>query len=131
MIQVRLMTADDAEWAAELEQKYFSAPWDAHDFVHDVENDYNIALVGEVDGERAGYVCLWQVVNEADIANIAVDEKFRRNGLARQLLMTVMEQAKAKTVDTFFLEVRESNVPAIALYESLGFVQIGTKKEIL
>lgn len=57
-----------------------------------------------------------------------MDERYRKKGFARLLLRELMQKSAASGVENFTLEVRESNLPAIRLYESLGFVTEGIRK---
>jgi ribosomal-protein-alanine N-acetyltransferase len=71
-----------------------------------------------------GYLFVTQVMDTADIGNIAVSPEFRRQGIASLLLDTALNGMDADV----FLEVRHSNTPAIALYEKYGFQPIGIRK---
>ena len=77
------------------------------------------------DGKVLGYVGSQTVLEEADMMNIAVDETCRRRGIARALVEELVLQLPAYCLT---LEVRVSNAPAIGLYHSLGFVQVGLRK---
>ena len=61
------------------------------------------------------------------MTNVAVDKKYRGNGVATDLFLTLLEKGVSAGIKTFTLEVRESNRPAIALYEKSGFVFIGKR----
>ena len=71
-----------------------------------------------------GFLAFEQVLDEGSIAELAVHPAYRRQGIARELIRSVLDNS----IKEIFLEVRESNTPAIALYESLGFERIGTRK---
>ena len=71
---------------------------------------------------------IWQSFEDGDITNVAVEEGSRRKGCARRLLLELMRRAKLCGVENFTLEVRESNLPAVRLYESLGFTVEGNRK---
>lgn len=125
---VRKMCVEDAKDAAEIEKKYFSIPWSKASFEDAVKRPENIYYVAEVDGKIAGYVGAWGVFGETEITNVCVDEQYRRQGIAGKLLDALVEDARQKGVDIFFLEVRNSNISAISLYESKGFKNIGVRK---
>ncbi len=73
----------------------------------------------------AGYCA---AADQADIIEVAVLPAFRRRGIARMLMETVLADARQQSVESVFLEVRSSNAPAIALYESLMFERCGVRK---
>lgn len=82
---------------------------------------------GAFEGERlVGFLAFSQVLDEGSVVEVAVHPDFRRRGIARALIENAMEDARGLT--SVFLEVRRSNAPAIALYESLGFEQIAVRR---
>ena len=98
----------------ELETQIFSDAWSLRSIQDAVESPCMTlyAALSETD-ELMGYLFFMQVLDEAEVANIAVSPDFRRNGVASCLLDTALENVEAD----IFLEVRASNAPAIALYE--------------
>ncbi len=129
MLNIRRMKPGDLEKVVEIERKTFSEPWTYDSFEHSLESGNDIYLVAEEDGEIAGYCGLWGVIDEGQITNVAVAENHRRKGVGKQLLLRLLEEARAKKYRVFTLEVRVSNKPAIALYEQLGFVKEGIRKD--
>lgn len=85
------------------------------------QGDRYLNLQLSVDGEMAAFAITQIVLDEATLFNIAVDPAFQRRGLGRALLEQVIDEVEKRGVVTLWLEVRASNVAAIALYESLGF----------
>ena len=79
-------------------------------------------------GRVAGYVGSQTVCGETDMMNVAVTADFRRRGIGEQLVLALVEQLKALDSHSLTLEVRASNAPARALYEQLGFQEIGCRK---
>src|SRR5690606_33664105 len=79
-------------------------------------------------GEVLGYSVVMVVMDEGELANIAVAERARRLGVGRQLLASLLHDARAAGVRSMFLEVREWNVGARALYESFGFEPMGRRR---
>ena len=67
-------------------------------------------------------------IAEADMMNIAVHPDFRRKGVARGLILALIGELKKRGSRCLTLEVRASNDPARALYESLGFAHVGTRR---
>ena len=87
------------------------------------------AQVLALDGETvAGYVGSQTVLDETDMMNIAVHPDFRRKGVARGLILALIGELKKRGSRCLTLEVRASNDPARALYESLGFAHVGTRR---
>lgn len=125
---VRRMKKEDAVRVAEIEKGIFSVPWSEKSFIDACTTPDNIYLVAEEDGEIAGYCGLWTVLGEGNITNMAVAEEYRQCGVGRMLMEAVEEAGRKKSVDIFFLEVRESNEAARHLYERMGYHNIGVRK---
>ena len=85
-------------------------------------------LIAEEDGAVCGYVGSQTVLDETDMMNIAVHPDCRRKGIAAALITELVSRLKARGSRVLRLEVRESNFSAIALYEALGFTQLGLRK---
>lgn len=125
---IRPMTHEDAKEAARIDHEIFSEPWSEKGFISSLESPYTRYLVVECDGQIAGYCGYLRSFEEADITNVAVVETMRQKGIARAMLIALMEEGRAEGIERFTLEVRESNVHAIHLYESLGFHTEGVRK---
>jgi ribosomal-protein-alanine acetyltransferase len=80
------------------------------------------SIVAETDGRILGFAMYRVVAGEGELLNLAVDPSARRTGVARALLQEMMQQA-----EIWHLEVRESNLAAIALYDSLGYQKVGRR----
>ena len=112
---------------AELERKNFTAPWSEKMLAEELYNDTASFLVAQgADGTLMGYAGLHVVLDEGYIANIVVQENVRRQGIAGELLSAYLRFGKANLA-FLTLEVRASNVPAMALYEKYGFVEAGRR----
>ena len=116
---------------AELERSCFSSPIS--------EANLRALLLG---GIGKGFVCIETksgnisayggvivAAGEAQILNIATHENFRRQGLGRLVVKSILEYSEALGAEYITLEVRENNLPAIRLYESLGFFEVGKIKD--
>ena len=128
MVKIRPMTMDDVIQVAEIEQECFTTPWSLNSFEQAVHMNHTIFLVAEVVGEIVGYCGILYVLDEGNITNIAVRDSYRGKGIGRKLMEEAMKIANNNNVFHFLLEVRRSNKLAIALYESLGFVEEGIRK---
>lgn len=121
------MTAEDIAQVAALEQACFSDPWPQSVLAHELENELSLWLVAKQGGEILGYVGSQSVLDEADMMNLAVRETARRQGIAKALVSVLCRKLSEKGVQSLTLEVRDSNEPAIRLYEALGFIQAGKR----
>lgn len=126
-MEIRLMTNKDTAQIAELERLCFSSPWSQNSVASELSNPLSLWLVAANGDEIAGYVGSQSVMGEADMMNIAVKPSFRRTGLAERLVMELIDRLKSNGVHSLTLEVRASNMPAIGLYEKLGFVLVGRR----
>lgn len=126
-IIIRKLQQSDVEPLAAIEAASFSMPWSAKDFQDLIFRDYCLYMVAEVDGEVAGCAGLTNSCNEGNIDNVVVAERFRGRGIAQKLLEELLMQAEAQGMEAFTLEVRVSNMPAIHLYEKMGFVSEGIR----
>ena len=124
---IRSMKMEDVPQIACLETICFSDPWSEKSIASELANPLSCWMVAEEQGRVAGYVGSQSVLDAADMMNIAVAPDFRRQGIGKQLIVALMEQLQRRNVIALFLEVRVSNAPAIALYEKLGFEQVGRR----
>lgn len=112
---------------AELEKVCFSDPWSKKSISSELTNPLSCWIVA-LDGENlVGYVGSQSVLGWADMMNLAVAINYRRRGVAEQLVCTLIDNLKLRDVTCLTLEVRVSNQAAIALYNKLGFVQVGKR----
>ena len=126
---MKYIKMDDSHVAqiAALEVACFSDPWSEKSISSELSNPLSCWIVA-IDGEKLiGYVGSQSVLGWADMMNLAVDANYRRRGIAEQLVNTLIDNLKASEVTCLTLEVRASNIPAIALYDKLGFVQVGRR----
>lgn len=125
---IRPMKKEDTSQVAVIEKDIFSIPWSEKSFADACATPENIYLVAVMDEQIAGYCGLWTVLGEGNITNMAVAEEFRQCGVGRRLMEAMEAAGREKDVDIFFLEVRESNVAARHLYKSMGYKDIGLRK---
>lgn len=127
----RLVRADAAR-CAELESILFDGddPWPEMAFVRELAAPHNRYVGARIDDVLVGYAGIARLGRtppyEYEIHTIGVDPDFQARGIGRRMMTDLLDFAGPDGV--VFLEVRTDNVPAIALYESLGFVQIGLRK---
>ena len=112
---------------AELEKLCFSAPWSERSIASELTNEYSLWLVEERDGVAVAYVGSQSCPPEADVMNVAVAPAFRRQGIGEGLMVALMDTLRDKGMESLTLEVRASNSSAIALYNRLGFTEVGRR----
>jgi ribosomal-protein-alanine N-acetyltransferase len=111
-----------------LEGQAFPVPWKREFFSSEIGEPFRYnRVVRDSRGALAGYLFCSFAAGEIHIHKIAVSEPWRRHGLARQLMTELLAFGTKTEADTIFLEVRPTNEAAIALYKSLGFVEIGRR----
>ncbi|WP_337037743.1 ribosomal protein S18-alanine N-acetyltransferase [Pantoea agglomerans] len=126
MTAISLLTPDDLAQAFAIECRSHVFPWSEKTFASN-QGERFINLRLDVDGQMAAFAITQVVLDEASLFNIAVDPAFQRRGLGRQLLQHLIDELIKRDVLTLWLEVRASNLPAIALYEQLGFNQVSRR----
>ena len=125
---IRKMTLDDLEQVIAIDQASFSLPWPERSFRFEItDNPAARCWVAEGDGRIVGMLVLWLIVDEAHIATIATHAQYRRRGLGRALLVHALVSARSEGARSSFLEVRESNVAAQAMYHKHGFIENGRR----
>ena len=128
MIQLIPMDNRHVAQVAALEKQCFSDPWSENSVASELSNPLSAWLVA-MDGDvLAGYVGSQSVMGESDMMNIAVHPDYRRQGIAQTLVEGLCELLRQRGSLGLMLEVRASNAPAIALYEKLGFRQVGLRR---
>ena len=122
------VTAAHTARLAELEKLCFSEPWSEKALSDEIDNPAAYFVVAVEEDEVLGYGGMHTVLGESYIDNIAVFPQHRGCGAGRAVTTALIEKAKENGGVFITLEVRASNVPAIALYTSLGFENVGVRK---
>lgn len=134
---IRRMTLEDIPEVVEIENQCFSQPWSEKSFQDSLTREDTIFLVcveddlageEEVMSRVTGYIGLYLSFEEASVTNVAVSPSFRKKGYGEALVTAAKEAVREAGAECIFLEVRQSNEPAISLYKKLGFEELGIRK---
>ncbi len=126
VIQVRGMRAEDLAAVSAMENISYDFPWSAGIFSDCVKAGHPCWVLC-VDADIAGYGILSMGAGEAHVLNLCIGPEYRGRGLGRHLLNRLLDIARWNGAEQAFLEVRPSNPLAKALYESVGFSEIGRR----
>jgi len=127
---IRAANKKDVTPIFELEKICFNLPWSERSFFEEITRNKLARYAVAETGERIiGYAGIWLVLDEGHIVNVAVHPDFRRKGVAKNLILALMESSRKEGVAAYTLEVRISNKEAISLYKSLDFKESGIRKE--
>lgn len=128
-IRIVPMNAEHLDELERLERICFSRPWSRRMLAEELDNACAAFLVAQDDdGMVLGYAGLLVVADEGYITNVAVFPEYRRHGIAGRLIQVFLDFAQANQLAFLTLEVRPSNVAAIALYGGFGFTEVGRRK---
>ena len=127
-LSLRPMTPSDVPEVARIETAAFSTPWSEETFRSLLGRSGAELWVAEWGDQLAAYAILWKVLDEGELANIAVRRDLQGRGIGSGLLSRMLEVAKDSGVRSLYLEVRESNGLAREMYARRGFQEIGVRK---
>ena len=128
MMMIKEMGERHVSQVAELEKLCFHDPWSEKSIAGELNNLLSLWVVAVEDDRVVGYVGSQTVCGESDMMNIAVHPDYRRRGIARSLVEYLIRELANRGSECLTLEVRSSNDSAKALYEMLGFRQVGLRK---
>ena len=122
MMEIRLATIEDAHAIYEIEQQSFSVPWRLESVLAELEGAENkLYMVICEENHIVGYAGAWLVYDEGQITNIAVLPSARGKGYGSKLTKQLINECFSRGMHEIFLEVRISNLAALAMYRNLGF----------
>lgn len=127
LVKFRAMTPMDVPAVGAVERASYPFPWSEGIFRDCLRVGY-LCRVAEVEDTVVAYGVVAMGAGEAHILNLCVSDELRGRGIGRQMLMLLLERARQAGMTETFLEVRPSNLLAIALYQSVGFIQVGLRK---
>lgn len=117
----------DVSQVAEIEKKSIPQPWSEAAFTSALEDKNAVTLAAFCGDILCGFITGVYLLDTADIYSVAVSSEYRKKGVGKRLLGEFFS-ALPNEVNSVCLEVRESNIPAIKLYERLGFEHVGLRK---
>ncbi len=126
LMRLRKMNPTDLAQVVAIEKACYTFPW-TEDIFQDCLNTRYDCWVCELGDDVLGYCIMSMAVGESHILNLCVSPKEKKQGIGRKLLEHLISIA-SKKAEMMFLEVRPSNINAIALYENMGFNEIGVRK---
>ena len=128
MISIRNSVIDDASVLAEISKASMTSAWSQKDFLDAMASDLAVCLTATDGDDIAGYMVMYHAADEGEIPSVAVHGDFRRRGIGHALMNDLFDRARSLGLTRIFLEVRRSNTPAIAYYESHGFLCAGERR---
>ena len=126
-LALRPMQMEDLDTVMAIEPQIYSHPWTRGNF-SDSLNAGHSAWVLVQDNKIIGYALLMIVLDEAHLLNLSIAKTYQKQGLGRYLLEHMLEISKKYQAVNMFLEVRASNVSALALYENMGFNEMAVRR---
>lgn len=128
MLEIHEIAEADIPAIECLEQNIFPDPWSRRGLLDTWSQDHARILGTWQEGTLVGYLIFYYVLDEGEIARIAVDESRRRGGVAGRMLKVLFEWCVQNGITKMMLDVRESNLTAINFYRHHGFTEDGIRK---
>ena len=128
-LEFEQMTLSDFNEIQPILLNEFDDFWNESTFENEITSSNSFYIVAKSQHKIVGFAGFKYVLDEADIMNLVTKKNKRNNGIATQLLIHLFENAKSKKISKLTLEVNENNLPAIHLYEKLGFRKIAERKK--
>ena len=128
MFEIHKMRKEDIEEVAALEKAIFPDAWSAAALEESLMQKQTMMLTAFDDKKLIGYLILYYVLEEGEIARVAVEPEYRRQGVGARMLLEMENLCEDKGINKLLLDVRESNQTAYSFYDDYGFVQDGIRK---
>ena len=129
-LKIEKMTISDLEEIKDILEKDFDDFWKVNTLKEELLSNYSYFITIKLDktNEIIGFAGFKKTLDTADIMNIVVRKDFRNKKIGKKLLSSLIKKAKEQNIKTIFLEVNSKNLPALKLYENIGFKKIGIRK---
>ncbi|MCG6956889.1 MAG: ribosomal protein S18-alanine N-acetyltransferase [Gemmatimonadetes bacterium] len=129
-VVARRMVMDDVPRVASIEAEAFTSPWKADTFATLLQRPgAELWVLDDPEVGVVAYAVVWCILDQGELANIAVASSHRGRGLGRRLLGLVLDAARDRGVKSIYLEVRSTNIRAADLYRAFGFERIGVRRD--
>jgi len=126
---IREAAESDIQRILEIERAAISPPWTHGGLLSEIYNDDSLFALATQGDAVIGFIILRRTADEGELLQIAVDAAHRHSGAADKLMGAAMCWARDHWISSVYLEVRESNDAAIALYAKHGFEKVGQRRE--
>jgi ribosomal-protein-alanine N-acetyltransferase len=123
-----MMKVTDIEDVVAIERDAYPFPWTRGNFLDSLDSGYEAWVLRDAEDRLLAYFLLMYVVEEVHLLNITVRPDIQGQGLGSRLLDKVISLARDATMPAVLLEVRPSNRHALSVYQHLGFVEIGVRR---
>lgn len=128
-LQAEPMKPEDLDSVLEIENVSFPTPWSRNMFLEEMKHRHSRLTVFRAEGEIVGYMCFWEVLDEAHVLNIAVHPGRRGRGYGKQIMSYLESISLQDGLKRIILEVARRNIAARGLYKKFGFSSIGFRKK--
>lgn len=129
-LAVRRMRHEDVDRVVSIETEAFTSPWKADTFLSLIDRPgAELHVLEHADDGLIGYAVLWCVLDQGELANIAIAPDFRGRRYGSELMGRILDVARGRGVESMYLEVRSSNRAAANLYRTFGFAEIGVRRD--
>lgn len=128
MIYFEEISEKDVPAISQIEEETFSMPWKPKDFLEMISLDYAFYICAKDDDEVIGCCGIRNMCGDGEITNVVIRKDRRGEGIGEQMLSYLLTESRRIGVENYTLEVRASNKAAIRLYEKLGFVCEGVRR---
>ena len=127
-VNISVMKLSDLDEIKDILEKDFDDFWNYNIFKSELENPNSIYFVAKHSNEIIGFVGILLIIDTAEITNIVVKKSYRGNGISKILMNHIISYCIEKNIVKINLEVNSKNEPAIKLYQSFGFKEVGLRK---
>lgn len=129
MITIEKMKKEFIDQVYEIDKESVPIPWSKKSIEEEMNNMLAYFIVAKDDENVIGFAMCWFIIDECHIGNIAVSQKYRKQGVASKMLDELFSKCKEHGTSYVLLEVRTSNLPAQKLYKKYGFEEVVVRKK--
>ena len=126
---IRPATLGDLQQILTIDKETITPSWSYESFLNEIHIENSHFEIAVSEHRVVGFYILRCIGFDAELLRIAVDEKYQKTGIATGLMTSMLEYSYANNIKKIFLEVRQSNKAAIALYKKFGFKQLARRKD--